>query len=365
MNPVSSIIHVLIAYGTIQAIFIAIIISTSGNKTLFKKLFASLLIVEGIILFERLMVETGFINSAPHLLGIAYPISFLKPPLMLFMAYSLTIKGFQVQKKSFLHLIPFALIFLMNIPFYFMSGAEKLTTIQTFMSQIPSYQDFSFYFSLSFFFYIGIYIFFSVRQLNRFQEQVTNNALVNWYRLILLIYSGFLALHLVYFLIQPLGEFNFALINQGSMLAMTFIIQAVAFKLIAQSPFFVAQAPDLSDLEKRNSQEKLIIDLFEKEKVHLDDTLTLQSFAKAIDLPQKEVSQLVNQRFNYSFKKLVAQYRINEAKQLLKESDSSVKLIDIAFQAGFNNKVSFYRAFKEFEGVSPSKYLENLQVKKK
>ena len=35
-----------------------------------------------------------------------------------------------------------------------------------------------------------------------------------------------------------------------------------------------------------------------------------------------------------------------------------MKLIDIAYDSGFNNKVSFYRVFKEFEGQSPSEYLE-------
>jgi len=100
--------------------------------------------------------------------------------------------------------------------------------------------------------------------------------------------------------------------------------------------------------------------------VYLDDTLTLQKFSDAVALPHAYVTELINQKFNCSFKKLVGQYRLNEAKSLMvKENDATVKLIDIAFQVGFNNKVSFYRTFKEFEGVSPSEYLEKLKKQEK
>lgn len=366
MMQVSQVINTLIAYGTCQAFFIAFILLKSKNTTLFKKLFASLLIVEGIILFERLLVETDLINAVPHFLGIAYPISFLKPPFIFFMTLAITIKGFRLSKKMYLHFIPFVFIFILNVPFYFLKGVEKLETVRVFMEKIPSYQSFDFYFSLSFFFYIGIYIFLSIKRLNHFRLHVTNNLLVNWYRIILISYSIFLLFHLAYYAVQPIGQFNFALINQVSMLAMAFIIQSIAFKLVDKSILFQAKVPDLSDLEKRKAHENLIIEKFEKDKIYLDDTLTLQKFSDAVALPHAYVTELINQKFNCSFKKLVSQFRLQEAKGLMvKGNDSAIKLIDIAFQVGFNNKVSFYRTFKEFEGVSPSEYLEKLKKQEK
>lgn len=363
---VSLIINTLIAYGILQAFFISYIVLKSKNKTAFKSLFAVLLIVEAITLFERLMVEAELIESAPHLLGISYPISFLKPPIMLFMALAITIKDFKLTKKKYLHFIPFGLMLLFNLPFYFLSGQEKLDFVANFMNRIPSYQSFDFYFSLSFFFYIGIYIFFSLIKLNKFKQSITNNVLVNWYRVVLIGYSAFLVLHLAYYAIQPLGQFNFALVNQISMLATTFIIQSIAFKVMNQSALFNAKTPDLSDIEKRKEQENVILDKFEKDKIYLNDDLSLQKFAESVELPSTEVSKIINQKFNCSFKKLVSQYRVKEAKEMLKQADTdSVKLIDISFQAGFNNKVSFYRAFKEFEQMSPSEYLEKIKNKEK
>ncbi|MGD1960915.1 MAG: helix-turn-helix domain-containing protein [Fulvivirga sp.] len=357
-----SIVNVLIAYGACQAFFIAFTLLKSDNNKLFRNFFSLLLIIEGIMLFERLLVETSLINQVPHLLGISYPISFLKPPLMLLMAVAITVKGFRWLNRMYRHFIPFALMLLFNLPFYFLSGIEKIETVRVFMEKVPSYQSFDFYFSLSFFVYVGIYIFFSVKRLDRFKKQVANNALVNWYRVILLSYSAFLILHLVYFLIQPLGGFNFSLINQVSMLAMTFIIQSIAFKLIDKSVILNSKIPDLNDPEKRRKYEDLIFKKLEEDKVYLNDTLTLQGFSESTSLPQAYITEFINQRFNCSFKKLINQYRLNEAKSIIeKANDSKIKLIDVAYQSGFNNKVSFYRVFKEYEGISPSEYIGKIK----
>jgi len=366
MPQTSLIINILITYGTCQAFFIAFILLKSKTKTRFKNLFGLFLIIEGITLFERLLVETELINSTPHLLGISYPISFIKPPLILFMALVMTIKSFKISKKMYLHFIPFVLMVLFNIPFYFLSANEKLETVKTFMEKIPSYQSFEFYFSLSFFAYIGIYIFSSMKKLKQFKQQVSNNVLVNWYYIILVGYSTFLVLHLIYFVIQPIGKFNFALVNQISMLSMTFIIQSIAYKLINKSTVLNSKTPDLSDLQKRRADENLIIERFESDKIYLDDNLNLQLFSESVSLPSAYVSEIINQKFNCSFKKLVNQYRLNEAISIMKTvSGKKIKLIDIAFDSGFNNKVSFYRTFREFKSISPSEYLEKIKNHKK
>lgn len=361
----SSIINFLIAYGTCQAFFIALILLKS-DRTLFKKLFATLLIIEGIILFERLMVETDLINSVPHFLGIGHPISFLKPPLLLFMTLAITVQHFKLTKKHYWHFLGFGFMLLLNLPFYFLSGAEKLATVEAFMSEIPSYTSFTFYFTLSFFVYIGLYMYASLRKLKAFKIQVRNNSLVNWLYIILMGYTLFLILHLIYFIFQPLAGYNFALVNQVSMLAMTFIIQSIAYKIIDKSIIFNNKPPNLNNLDQRKIDEKTIINALQKDKIYLNDELSLSTFARSVDLSTSHVSEIINQKFNCSFKKLINQYRLEEAKTRLQQNqDPSIKLIDIAFQSGFNNKVSFYRVFKEFEGVSPSEYLENIKREKK
>lgn len=362
MAESSSIITFLIAFGTCQAFFIAVVILKSGDKSLFKKLFAAFLLIEGIILFERLSFETGFIETIPHLLGISYALSFLKPPLILLMALALTVKEFRVRKAHYLHAIPFVLIALSNIPFFAMDATTKLETTKAFMQYVPAYSSFQFYFILSFFVYIGIYIVLAIRKLKSLRQQVKNNALANWYLTILWIYSAFLFIHLSYFVLQPIGNYKFPFENQVGMLITSFIIQSIAYKLFVKSTALKNKVPDLSDLQKRQEDEKLILDQFEIEKVHLDDKMSLQLFAEGVNLPAAYVSEIVNQKFNCSFKKLMAQYRLQEAKSIIANTpESDIKLIDIAYDSGFNNKVSFYRTFKELEGIPPSDYVRKMK----
>ena len=357
----SLIINFVIAYGACQAFFIAFILPYRPPVLLFKRLFGLFLIIEGITLLERFLVEADLITSIPHLLGIAYPISFIKPPLLFFMALALTNHHFKLEKRHFLHFLPFVGVLIFNLPFYFMEGPQKLEMVTRFMESTPSYRSFDFYLSLGMFVYIGGYIAAAFLKLNRYRQHIKNNSLVNWYWGILMLYSGFLLLHLIYYAIQPIGPYRAPFFNQLSMLAMTFIIQAIAYKLIVKSGILESKPAALGDPEKRSQTEQAIMQRLQVDKAYLDDTLNLKSFSKALDISPAVVSEIINQKFNCSFKRLLAQYRLREAKAILQQqAHTQVKLIDVAYDAGFGNKVSFYRTFKQFEGISPSEYLKQL-----
>ena len=360
---ISLVLNFLIAFGACQALFISTIILTKSNKTFAHKIFAIFLIIEGITLIERLLFETGLINSVPHLLGVSYPLSFTKPPLLLFLAFYITNPNFKLRKVHYLHFIPFGLMLLFNIPFYMMESGQKIAMVTEFMNVVPAYDSFQFYFNLSFFFHIGIYITAGIYALRKFQRHVKNNQLVNWYLIVLFLYIFFLATYFVYYIILPSGLIEIPIFNTINMLLMTFIIQAIAYKFISGSTILhEKRVPDLSDLKKRQKDEEKILNLFEKEKVYLDDAITLDQFSSLIELSATETSKLIHQKFDCSFKNLLNQYRINEAKSLMKKNkNTKVKLIDIAYDSGFNNKVTFYRTFKKLTGNAPSQYLEMLR----
>jgi AraC-like DNA-binding protein len=50
-------------------------------------------------------------------------------------------------------------------------------------------------------------------------------------------------------------------------------------------------------------------------------------------------------------------YRVNEVKGLMKkDSTGDSKNYQLAYEAGFNSKATFYRIFKKFSGQTPSDY---------
>ena len=56
------------------------------------------------------------------------------------------------------------------------------------------------------------------------------------------------------------------------------------------------------------------------------------------------------------FSGMMNRYRVNEARRLILEGKPDTSLNDIALQAGFTNRISFYRQFKEITGISPSEF---------
>lgn len=357
------IFNILIAFGAFQALFLAMVFLLQPKKTLPKKFFAFFLIIEGITLIERLLFETNLIEYVPHLLGISTPLNFIKPPILLFMAMAIANPKFSFKKIHSFHLTFFLLMLLMNIPLYMMNGADKIAFSRETMAAPPDYTNFNFYFSLTFFANIGAYLFVAMRVLYRYKEHVKNNQLADWYLRILILYTVALGLGLIYFVLRPAG-LEIPLFNTISMLSMTFLIQSIAYRFFMKSEILNQKSSTVgANIHQVIKDEKSIREKLEVEKVHLSDSLDLDSFARSLDLPKKYVSDLINQKFGKSFKALINEYRVEEAKAMMeKEKDLKVQLIDIGLESGFNNKVSFYRVFKQFTGKSPSEYLEDLRT---
>lgn len=354
--------NILIAFGAFQALFIALVLLAPGKQRLAKRLFAVLLFIEGLTLIERLLADTDLIRSVPHLLGISYPLSFVKPPLILFTAKAIIDSTFRFRKKHLYHFIPFFLFLLLNVPFYFLTAAEKLAFVQEFLEKVPTYNSFDFYLFLSFYAYIGIYLILTLKLLGTYRKHIKNNFLANWHLRVLQLYTLVMVVNLIYFLILPSGLLQAPLFHKVSMLVMTFLIQSIAYSFFSSADIFNQSVQaDLSKLDQRTKDEQRIKAQFEKHKVHLDDTISLDKFAAGIQLPKKYVSDLINQGMGCTFKDLLNEYRIKEAIQLMQQHKNPKKsLLEIAYSSGYTNKVSFYRSFKKIMGMAPSDYYQLL-----
>ena len=99
----------------------------------------------------------------------------------------------------------------------------------------------------------------------------------------------------------------------------------------------------------------------EDHRPYVDADLKLNQLAAALGIKPHLLSQLLNDELKQNFPEFVNIYRIKHAKQLMSGEDHSKKLITIAYDSGFNNKVSFNNAFKKIEGTSPSAYRKTLK----
>ncbi|TWR28720.1 AraC family transcriptional regulator [Mucilaginibacter achroorhodeus] len=98
------------------------------------------------------------------------------------------------------------------------------------------------------------------------------------------------------------------------------------------------------------------------ERIFLDPELTLTDLAKKLGTNTSLLSKVINAGFGISFNDLINNHRVEEAKRLMASpAHKHFTMLAIAFEAGFNSKATFNRAFKRFSGENPSDYQTRLQ----
>lgn len=98
--------------------------------------------------------------------------------------------------------------------------------------------------------------------------------------------------------------------------------------------------------------------LIEVEKVHLDPSLDLAAFVRAMGASERAVRALINRQLGYDhFRTFLNAQRMEEARRLLADpARRKDKLIVIAMDSGFASLASFNRVFQMTEGMTPSAY---------
>lgn len=87
----------------------------------------------------------------------------------------------------------------------------------------------------------------------------------------------------------------------------------------------------------------------------LDQELTLEKMAQHIGLHRNLISAIINEHWKQNFNQWINSYRLSWAKDLL-ASDPTLAITSVCYESGFNSKSTFYKAFKDAYGITPSEY---------
>lgn len=203
----------------------------------------------------------------------------------------------------------------------------------------------------------GIYILFSGVVLKNIYKKIFNKSLKCstselW---LVAVFLGnvliYLAYLIGYFWMYFLGTLAFSLVFYGLLFFfMSKKNRDTIFKDIPKK--YVSKKID------NNEAERLIIELHEvikKKQFYKNSTIKLKDIAKELNITSHKLSQLLNDNLGKSFALFINEYRIMEAKKLLKE-ETKITLEAIGFEAGFSSKSTFYATFKRVTGKTPSEY---------
>ena len=105
--------------------------------------------------------------------------------------------------------------------------------------------------------------------------------------------------------------------------------------------------------ESTQIPEKDVYDLVNTIRENHKD-LTLKSLSEKFHYTPQYMSKLIRKETGKTFKELVNGFKVAEACELLKTTE--LRVIDIAYEVGFNSVEHFIRTFKQFTKINPIEY---------
>lgn len=111
---------------------------------------------------------------------------------------------------------------------------------------------------------------------------------------------------------------------------------------------------------KNNEEDKQLFRIKEfmiAKQPYLDPEFTIKAMADQLDMEVRELSLVLNTSFQQNFYDFLNHYRIEKAKDLLKDpGNKKLTILEVLYSVGFNSKSSFNTSFKKLSGLTPTQY---------
>jgi len=149
-------------------------------------------------------------------------------------------------------------------------------------------------------------------------------------------------------------------------LTASFLILFLAYVLIYNPDFFKRiggkyKTSGLKDIDLKRIENRMD-QLLEQDKLFLKNNLTISEVSKRLNIPSHHISQMLSTNVKMTFNQYVNEKRINHAKSILAHPKNNMYKIEaLSLEMGFNNKVTFYKAFKKHVGMTPSQFKKEKQ----
>jgi AraC-like DNA-binding protein len=148
----------------------------------------------------------------------------------------------------------------------------------------------------------------------------------------------------------------------------SFMIYATTWQILNRSDYFDSPSSFLffpavkyrkSSLSEENKEEilKKIQREMENGSYFTNSLASLSGLAKQINESPHHVSQVINEKMNRNFFEMLAFYRVEHAKKLIRQDKKGkITVEELAELVGYNSKSSFNSAFKKYSSKTPSEY---------
>lgn len=378
LNWIGNIIFIGIFLGLFISYFLLI---KSWKTNLSNFLMGLFILAMSLAMLEGWLNYTGYIFKFLWATNFAEPMNFIIAPLIYLFVIS-QFKDFK-RKQMWIHFIPFILwagycifFFIQSNEFKYNSNLEVMSLELAFVHSNQKFSADPFkiraYVNLltgaSFIIYnfliIGV-LFKKSRELGESIFKTSNKTLISLRNSLL----HFLVIVVIFIFVKLLFKNDVG--DYFIFLYLSFMILITTFHMMNDSNYYdrtstFLEIPSLKykkssllDAQKEGIMES-IKQKMEMEKYFIQGIASLSGLAKSINASPHHVSQVINEKMNQSFFEMLATYRIEEAKIILKsEIGKKLTIEEVAEQVGYNSKSAFNTSFKKITSQTPSSFRDS------
>ena len=367
---------IIFLFTAVQGLFVATALFFTKKNNNANKWLSLLVGLMSLTLLEYVAWWTNYIFWFPHLMRTSHNFPLLFGPILYFYFRRIFYNQGWI-RKDVGHLAIFLISLLFDMRFLLQTTEVK--------NKLLVYPNLPFWDSIwmtyiSPFLTIAsllFYYIFNQRQFGRLSH--SNEATGDWFRYLNVLFLGFIIAYGSYFILARFPFFNPEW-DYAVSFAMSFFIYFLSWMGYLQPQVFngfsiseiLTPLPQSATEKYRSSSltpqaaqelaEKLDM-LMHKNEWYLENDLSLDHLATLIGASRHSLSQVLNEKMQMNFFDYVNSLRIEAAGRLLTEyPKKELNIIEIAYQVGFNNKVTFNNTFKKFKGMTPTAYRQQRVV---
>lgn len=367
-----SFINLFYLFSSVIGLFIVVILNVKRkiNNTSVV-LISSFVLIHSIFIFHIFLFLSRLQFRYPHTLFMSIIFSFMYGPLIYFYFKKIALQHV-FKWIDLLHLIPTAIIIIAVLPIYLLPEEEKLKVMLR-VGEVnrQAYVNYTFIaklLSLIVYGYLLLRIYF---------KYIRNNPKITfmnikWQKSLIWLGMGYIASYAIYGLIISDVIPRYELLYHLQIFLMALMVLYIGFMAylrpnIFKSDFFETHLYKYkkSGLTPRYSlelKEHLLL-LLDEEKIYRKNDINLEELSEKLGTTRHNTSQVINEHFQLNFFELINKYRIDEALKILQnDTEKQLNIIDVAYEVGFNNKVTFNKSFKKILAQTPTQYLNAIRT---
>jgi len=339
------------------------------------RLVSGFIFIHSIFILEFIFFISNYRYKFPHILLISSLGAMLYGPLLYFYFKRIT-QNYRFRLADLLHLLPTAIMLVVLMPVFILPAAEK-TKIALGTSDLYS-MDMFFYTifipKLASLIAYGILITkfnFSKKLRLTFKN---SDFLTKWKKNVYGLHVIFVLSYLVYGITVsgifiPATEWFY----YSQVMAMSLMVIYMAHMSYVQPEVFKGNIKLLNPINifkyKKSGLtpsysielKKDLLRLLDEDKIYKENNLNLDVLSEKLGTTRHNTSQIINEHFKMNFAELMNKYRIDEAVEIFNNDEfHNLNIIQVAYEVGFNNKVTFNKSFKKYLLQTPSQYITSL-----